>query len=725
MAATNIHHLYADAQDAALTAEKRREGSDPAGEPAQVNLYDPSLYINREISWVHFNQRVLNEALDVGNPLLERLKFLAIVSSNFDEFFMIRVAGLRQQMQAGIMEPAVDGLDPEDTLDAVREEVVRMVNTMAQCLTEDILPKLAQEGIVLHSFDSLDAKALEWLERHFNAEIFPVLTPLAIDPGHPFPHLLNRSLNLMVTVADTVTSDDRVAVVQVPPVLPRFVQIPTYKKGHHVVLLGEVIAAFANTLFRGLTVKEWYPFRVTRNADFEIADDEASDLLTTIQEEVRRRRWGEAVRLELDMRMPRKVRARLTKALGLTDRDVYQVPGPLNLADFMVLTRLDYKHLKDPPFSPRIAEALRREENIFDAIHRGDIFLHHPYDSFSSTVDLIETAADDPRVLAIKMTLYRTSGDSQILTALSHAAENGKQVTAFVELKARFDEENNINWARALEKSGVHVVYGILGLKTHAKLAIIVRREKKGLRTYVHVSTGNYNELTARLYTDFALMTCSAEMGHEATELFNYLTGYSHQTDWRQIIVAPISMRQKVLELIQREIATHTPETPGHIIFKLNALVDPQIIRALYRASQAGVRVDLNVRGICCLRPGLPGVSDTIRVRSVVGRFLEHSRVLAFGNQGDVEMYISSADMMPRNLNRRVEAMCLVEDESIRKRILNQVLGIVFADNVRAYELLPDGNHVRPARSDIERVVNSQDEFIRIARAGRKEPDDA
>jgi polyphosphate kinase len=707
-------------QEAILDAGKTGVQNENADASDEVDLFDPSLYFNRELSWLQFNQRVLNEALDDSLPLLERVKFIAIVASNLDEFFMIRVAGLRQQINAGVTDVASDGMDPAETLEAIHAEVVKMVSTMAACFTKSLLPALAKSGIVLHKYKDLDKKAQAWCEKHFLDEIFPVLTPLAIDPGHPFPHLLNRSLNLLVTVMDDETNEERTAVVQVPPVLSRLVQIPTYKKGHHFALLGEVIAAHAGSLFPGLLVKEWFPFRVTRNADLEIADDEASDLLKTIEEELRRRRWGAAVRLELDNRMPKKARTRLTRALGLTEDDVYQVQGPLNLSDFMELTKLDYRHLKYPPYSPRIISALRGDAGIFNIIRHQDLFFHHPYDSFSSIVDFIDTAADDPRVLAIKMTLYRTSGDSQILKSLARAAENGKQVTAFVELKARFDEENNIVWTRALEHSGVHVVYGILGLKTHAKLALIVRREKKGLKTYVHMSSGNYNEITARIYTDFGIMSCRPRIGHEASELFNYLTGYSHQTEWDRIIVAPISMRQKVLSLIEREAGLHTPDNPGHIIMKLNALVDPQMIRALYKASQAGVSIDLNIRGICCLRPGVPGVSGNIRVRSVVGRFLEHSRLMAFRNGGGYEMYISSADLMPRNLNRRVEAMFLVEDESIREHLLNTILRIVFEDNKKAYELQSDGCYVHPLHTDVEPEMNSQEEFVRLARAGRR-----
>jgi len=512
--------------------------------------------------------------------------------------------------------------------------------------------------------------------------------------------------------------------VQVPPVVPRLVNIPLHQKGFHYVLLGEVIAANANALFPGLQVRDAWRFRVTRNADLEIADDEASDLLKTIEEQIRRRRWGAVVRLEVDHDMPQSVCRMLQSAMHLQDRDVYPVEGPLNLADFMDLVKLPKKSLKNAPFTPRIVEELRGDHNIFSRVRERDIFFHHPYDSFSSVVEFIEMAADDPNVLAIKQTLYRTSGNSNIVKALARAAENGKQVTAFVELKARFDEENNIIWARRLEQSGVHVVYGILGLKTHCKLALVVRREKQNLITYAHLSTGNYNETTARLYTDFGLLTCRADMALEATSVFNYLTGYSHQTSWNKIIVAPISLRQKTLALIQREMENQKAGKAARIIVKMNALVDSQVIRALYRASQAGVRIDLIIRGICCLKPGVPGLSDTIRVTSIVGRFLEHTRVMVFENDGDPEVYFSSADWMPRNLNRRVEAMFLVEESVVKERLLHHILPTILADNVKSYVLQPDGSYVRPVRDAGTQEVNSQNLFIRYAEIAYREHND-
>lgn len=686
--------------------------------PITHDLYSPELYFNRELSWLSFNERVLKEALDESVPLLERLKFLAIVSSNLDEFFMIRVAGLRQQWELGVVDAPPDGMTPEEQLKAIGERVSLMVASQGKCLTESILPALEKEGIVIHQYAALDEKAQNQMRSYFIDEVFPVLTPLAIDPGHPFPHLLNRSLNLLVRVIDSQNDFDRIAVVQVPGVLPRLVHVTSYKQGHHYIPLEQVIAANADELFPGLQVTEWYPFRVTRNADLDIAEDEASDLLKTIEEELHRRRWGKVVRLEIDKRVPKELRKRLSKPLGIKKYDVFHIDGPLNIADFMALLKLDFKHLKDKLFTPRVVEQVRNAPDIFQAIQERDILLHHPYESFSSVVEFIQAAAEDPKVLAIKLTLYRTNGESQIVKALALAAENGKQVTACVELKARFDEENNIVWARALEQAGVHVVYGLIGIKIHCKVALVVRKEKTGIRTYLHMSTGNYNEVTARVYTDIGLLTCNPDFGYEASALFNYLTGYSNQTEWNKIIISPVSMRQHLLALIQREAsksAVGGEENTGQIIAKINSLVDAQLIRALYRASQAGVNIYLLVRGICCLKPGIPGLSERITVRSIVGRFLEHGRIFYFKNGGEEEVYLSSADWMPRNLNRRVETLFPIEQDDLRKRLLNDILGLQIRDNVKACELCADGSYVRVQPIDGEAVVNSQEEFINIA----------
>ncbi|MDX9759862.1 MAG: polyphosphate kinase 1 [Bacteroidota bacterium] len=723
-ATTNIHHLHARAQDVASEDRTQEYAQDvDAGAPA-VDLYAPDVYFNRELSWLDFNWRVLNEALDPAVPLLERLKFLCITSSNLDEFFMIRVAGLKQQIELAVTDLPPDGMTAEETLAAVRDEVCRMNAAMSECFLREIVPGLEPHGVVLHSYDELDETSRDWCERYFIDHVFPVLSPLAIDPGHPFPHLLNRSLNLVIIVVDSITQEERIAVVQVPPVVPRLVHIPVRKDGYHYVLLGEVIAANADALFPGLQVRESYRFRITRNADLDIAEDEAADLLKTIEEQIRRRRWGAVVRVEMDHHMPRKVYRMLQKAMHLDEQDVYAIEGPLNLADFMDLVKLPLRHLKDAPFTPRIIEELRGDHNIFDRVRERDLFFHHPYDSFSSVVEFIEVAADDPDVLAIKQTLYRTGGDSSIVRALARAAANGKQVTAFVELKARFDEENNIIWARRLEQAGVHVVYGIIGLKTHCKLAVVVRREKHGLRTYVHMSSGNYNEITARLYTDFGLMTCRDDMAFEGSALFNYLTGYSHQTEWEKIIIAPVSLRKKILSLIQREMENKKAGKSARIVGKLNALVDAQVIRALYRASQAGVDIDLVVRGICCLRPGVPGLSEHIRITSIVGRFLEHSRVFMFGNDGDPEFYFSSADWMPRNLNRRVEAMFLVEEQSIKDRLMHHVIPTILSDTAKSYTLHADGKYRRTDLPPEAPRLDSQEMFIRYAELAYRERHD-
>jgi len=727
-ATTNIHQLHAKQQDEAAVAllpgEKRigEIGGDAPPTRSVHDLYDSGVYFNRELSWLDFNQRVLNEALDPDVPLLERVKFLAIASSNLDEFFMIRVAGLEDQVALGAQDIPPDGFTPDEALDSINKTVSRMMKTMSDCFLNDISPALEREGICLHGYNDMDTAARAWCETFFFDNVFPVLTPLAIDPGHPFPHLLNRSLNLLMTIEDRITHEDRIAVVQVPPILPRLIRIPTLKTGDHYAFLGEIIAANADALFPGLKVKNWCRFRVTRNADFEIAEDEASDLLKTIEEQVRRRRWGAVVRLEADHRMPKKQRKQLMRAMRIGERSVYCIHGPMNLADLIQLATLPKRHLKYRQFVPRPAQRLRRDADIFDMIRSGDVLLHHPYDSFLPVVNFIETAAEDQSVLAIKQTLYRAGGgESAIVKALARAAENGKQVTAFVELKARFDEENNIIWARSLERAGVHVVYGILGLKTHCKVAIVVRKEKKLLRTYVHLATGNYNEDTARLYTDMGILTCDEEIGYEAASLFNYLTGYSHQVEWNSIIVAPISMRQKLLTLIQREAKLHTPKRPGRIIAKLNSLVDAQIIRALYRASQTGVQIDLIVRGICCLRPGLPGISVNIRVRSVLGRFLEHSRVFVFGSDEREEVYLSSADWMPRNLNRRVELMVRVSDEKLRKQLTREILPVYLDENAAVYELQPDGNYVRSGSRSGGEAFNIMEHFIRATEAALKE----
>lgn len=683
----------------------------------RIDLRDPQYYINRELSWLAFNERVLEEAADESHPLLERLKFLIIFSTNLDEFFMIRVAGLKEQQSVGVVELAAEGLTPQQQLQSISDRLRPLIIRQGDLLIGDVLPKLARAGIVIHRFVDLPAEEQQRLKEYFMRETLPVLTPLAIDPGHPFPHLLNRSLNIALVVKDPrkhlQSHEFHFAVVQVPSVLGRFIRVFADQPGDQYVLLEEVIAAYASALFPGLDVRAAYSFRVIRDADIEIAEDEAEDLMKMMEEQVRQRKWGEAVRLEVDERTPQRIRDILMHSLEIGPTDVYESRGPGNLVDFMAIYRLDYRDLKDRPFTSRVLESFRDEErSVFSVIRSGDILVHHPYDSFSNVVDFIRAAARDPKVLAIKQTLYRAGGDSPIVSALMEAVENGKQVTALVELKARFDEENNIVWAKQLEKAGVHVVYGLIGLKTHCKLLMVVRKDDTGSpRIYMHLSTGNYNPVTARLYTDIGLFTANPEFGHDCINLFNYLTGYGSPVEWRRLVMAPLNLRGRLLELIEREVAKHTPERPSRIVAKLNAVVDGEIIRALYAASQVGVKIELLVRGICCLRPGIPGVSENITVVSIVGRFLEHSRILYFHNGGEEEFYLSSADWMPRNLNRRVEVMFPVEDADSRVR-LKEILDTYLRDNVKARCLQADGTWTRKRPESGEGAINAQEYFL-------------
>lgn len=652
------------------------------------------LFFDRELSWLDFNARVLEEALNPAHPLLERLKFLCIFSNNLDEFFMIHVPGIRERINEETDLPPIPR-EVTARVSAIHDKLTPMLATQFKCFQE-LLPQLAQYGIRVLTYDQLTAPQKLWLGQYFEREIFPVLTPLALGPGHPFPYISNLSLSLAVIVHDPQTGQDNFARVKVPtrPVLPRLV--PIAGEPWQFVLLEEVIAAHSDRLFPGMEVKACYPFRVTRNADLELREDAADDLLEMIEEELSKRRFGEIERLELARAMPEEIRRTIIAELGqATEEEIYTIDGPLNLADFFPLTTIDIPELRDPPFVPATPPALRGAVDLWTAIRQGDVLLHHPYQSFGCVTDFLRRAADDPQVLTIKHTLYRTSGDSPILQALIDAADNGKQVACLVELKARFDEANNISWARQLEKSGVHVVYGLLGLKTHCKVTLVVRREEEGLRRYLHVGTGNYNPRTAAVYTDVGLLTCAPDFGADATDLFNYLTGYSRQKRYRKFLVAPITLRQRLQTLIEREMDQHTPENPGRIVAKMNALVDPALIKTLYCASQLGVQIDLIVRGMCCLRPGVPGLSENIRVVSIIGRFLEHSRIFAFHNGGEEEVYIGSADWMPRNLDRRVEVVVPVEDPAIRRILREEVLNVLLADNCQAWDLQPDGKYVR------------------------------
>ena len=683
----------------------------------KIDLSWPELYINRELSWLEFNARVLEEAADKTHPLLERLKFLTIFTSNLDEFFMIRVSGLKEQV-AGLMEISSDDMPPEEQLVEIRKRLLPMLTRHEQLLMDDVLPALEEENIEIHPFEKLSYRDKSFFQDYFESDILPVLTPLALDLAHPFPRLLNRSLNIIFVLHDDFKEEQetRIAVMQLPVVLPRLVRMKR-ANGHHFVLLEQIIQAHAETLFPGLTVVESHTFRVTRDADIELAEDEANDLLTAIAEQVRQRRSGTAaVRLEVSKTMPEYLVKLLMNSLDLDPDDVYSLRRPLNIPDFMELYKIEARGLKDAPFTTRTIPEFAPDEDVFDAIRKQDLMVHHPFDSFSnSVVRFIAAAAVDPKVLAIKITLYRAGGKSPVVAALKHAAENGKDVTAFVELKARFDEENNIIWARELEQAGAHVIYGVMGLKTHSKIAMVVRREQNKLRTYLHFSTGNYNQVSARIYTDIGYFTAREEFATDAIHLFNFLTGYSHRRKWENLIVAPINLRQKLIEMIHREIEHHTAENPGFIWVKMNSLVDEEIIKALYKASQKGVQIRLLIRGICCLRPGIPGVSETIEVRSIIGRFLEHTRIFFFKNGGAEEHYISSADWMPRNLDRRVELMVPIAEPRL-KDCLKNILNIYWQDNVKSRRLLADGSYERLQPIEGEPEFNAQNYFLKDMR---------
>jgi polyphosphate kinase len=695
-------------------------GTNTVAPPAQRgNNADARLFLNRELSWLEFNQRVLDEAADPGVPLLERVKFLAIVATNLDEFFMIRVAGLKQQVAGGDpVEPSADGMSPQECVAAISARTHRMVRDQYVLWREQVRPALAAVGIALPSAEAWGPDLTKRMEDYFAREIYPVLTPLVIDPGHPFPHLKNKSLNLGVSFeSDREEGGVGFAVVQVPSITPRLVDCGVVNGARTFVLLEDIIARNVGSLFTGVKIYSVSSFRLTRNWDLEIDEEEAEDLLVEIQQELRRRDRGSAVRLEAAAAMDPRALELLRDVLGLEPVDVYPIDGPLHLGDLMaVMVADDRRELRDEPFSPQLVPPLRDTEDPFALVAERDVLLQHPYESFDSVVDFVSRAADDPKVLAIKITLYRAGRDSPFVRALARAAENGKQVTALVELKARFDEEANIQWARALEESGVHVVYGLIGLKTHAKVCLIVRREASGLKRYVHMATGNYNPTTARLYTDLSLFSSRPELGDDATALFNLLTGYCEPPVWKRLAVAPLGVREAVLRLIRREADHARAGRPARLVAKLNALVDPKVITALYEASQAGVTIDLIVRGICCLRPGVPGVSDRIRVVSIIDRFLEHARVVAVENGGAREVYLSSADWMPRNFDRRVEVFFPVEHPPMAQWIFNEVLGVQLADNVKMRVMRPDGTYERRAPAEGEAPLRCQSRFMESAR---------
>jgi polyphosphate kinase len=693
------------------------------------SLEDTSLYINRELSLLAFQKRVLEEAQDEANPLLERFKFLSIVGSNIEEFFMVRVAGLKRQLESGVATVGPDGLTPMEQLEAVRVEVKELLETAHDCLVNSLMPALQQANIHIYRYEDLSPEQRTHVQAYFLQSIFPVLTPLAFDPGHPFPHISNLSLNEAILILDN-KGEERFARVKIPDTLPQLIavdrpELSTAKQSlltklESFIWLDDLIRANLDVLFPGMTVIESHPFHVTRDGELEIQEWEAEDLLETTEQGIRQRRFGDVVRLTVDLGMPEPLLEILMSNLEIEPVDVYRVRGRFPLSNLKHIYALDRAELKDPPFLPMFPSVLNpdtAEEDIFSAIRKRDILLHHPFDSFAPVVNFLNLAARDPNVLAIKMTLYRVGKNSPVVEALLDAMRHGKQVAVLVELKARFDEESNIEWAKALEKEGVHVVYGLLGLKIHSKVALVVRREGEAIRRYVHLGTGNYNPVTAHLYTDLGLFTCDDEIGSDVTDLFNYLTGYSAKKDYRKLLVAPINLREQIEMCIRREIEHHKNGRPAHLIFKLNAIVDPGMIQLLYEASRAGVQVDLIVRGACCLRPGIPGVSENIQVRSIVGRFLEHSRIYYFQNGGKDEMFLGSADLMPRNLYRRVEVMFPVRDPRLAAYVRDDILNTYMADHVKSREMLPDGSYIRcQAKAEYE-CINSQLSFI-----GRKPP---
>ena len=689
------------------------------------NLDDPKLYLNRELSWLEFNKRVLEEAEDPSQPLLERVKFLSIFFNNLDEFFMIRISGLREQLSSGVLEAALDGMSPSDQLGQIRDALLLSFSRVTQCWQADLLTRLVEAGIRILVYQDLKPKQRSLLRRYFRKEIFPALTPLAFDPSHPFPHISNLTVNLAV-VAHDPERGECFARIKVPSLFPRLIRIPdesqvsddeqlglgTGPESTNFVWLEDIIAANLDLLFPGLTIQDSYYFRITRDADFEIEEDEAGDLLAAIEEQIDLRQFGSVVRLELDQHMPDSIKDILVRNLNLAPYQVYTYDFRLGLSNLLELTAIDRPDLKFPVHHPTTLQDPTGKESLFTLIKREDIFLHHPYDSFSPVVDFIRQAALDPHVLAIKQTLYRVGINSPVVDALMEARQNDKQVAVLLELKARFDEENNIEWARKLEDEGVHVVYGVLGLKTHAKVCMVVRRESDGIRRYLHLGTGNYNPITSKFYTDFSLFTCHPVFGEDVTDLFNALTGYSKKDAYAKLLIAPLGIRTNLIDRINREISRQQQHGDGYLAFKVNALVDKACIQALYRASQAGVKIELLVRGMCGLRPGIPGLSQTITVTSLVGRFLEHSRCFYFRNGGQDELFLGSADLMPRNMDRRVEILFPIENPSLRTFIVETVLRPYLKDNMHTRQLQADGTYTRVKPPDDEVPFQAQSWFI-------------
>jgi polyphosphate kinase len=705
----------------------------PAGQKGATDLDASSLYVNRELAWLEFNRRVLEEAQDSLTPTFEKLKFASIFSSNLDEYFMVRVGGLLRMLNAGVNGIDASGRTIRQQLDEIAGKVGALVTEQYRCILEEVLPRFKKVRIVTHRIDELDKKERKRLEEYFELQVFPILTPLAVDAGHPFPFLANLRLNLMAVFkeASGIKVPQAYAFVEVPSILPRLVPVNEDLEGYHFILLEDLIREHIQSLFPGMEIKNIIAFRVTRNHDYDLHEDEVMDLLKSVEAEIRDRSDKLAVRLEIEPNAPKKVVQLLARQLGVEERFIYEINGPINIRDFLPLYELpmDGSH-RDPPFNPRIPNRFAADKDIFTIIREGDILLHHPYDSFAVVMDFLNTAADDPDVLAIKQTLYRIGKDSPVVGALRRAAENGKQVTAVVELKARFDEEHNIDLSRQMEESGINAVFGFVRWKTHCKATLVIRREGKRLRRYVHVSSGNYNTATAKIYTDIGILTCHSDFGNDVSALFNVLTGFNSWSGgdlptaetvasmFRKFIISPVMTQEKILGLIDREIQKSTSKLPGRIIAKMNALVDTKVIRKLYEASLAGVRIDLLVRGMCCLRPGLPEISENIRVLSILDRFLEHSRVYYFHNGGNPEIYSGSADWMPRNFKKRAEILYPIEDTELKTRIIDEILVTYLNDNVKARLMQPDGSYVRVTPKEGAKVVRSQSALIAIARKG-------
>jgi polyphosphate kinase len=710
------------------TPSERRNGN---AQDAIHALDDPSLYINRELSLIDFQRRVLEEAQDAHNPVLERLMFLSFVGSNIDEFFMVRVAGLKRQIEKGVLDAGPDGMTAAEQMRAIRASVIRLFRSAHDCWTKELVPALDEAGVHIVNYADLSEEQRATVNSYFQETVFPTLTPLAFDPGRPFPHISNLSLNLAVMLRG-VEGEEHFARVKIPDTLPQLVPLSAPKaksrsktggmKEQTFVWLEQLVTANLGDLFPGMTIEEAHPFHVTRDADSEIQNLEAGDLLESVEEGVWQRRFADVVRVEVDEGMPAPVLEILAKNMELEREDIYKVSGgPLSLVRVRGLTKIDRPDLKFAPFVPAIPAALTavEEEDIFATIRRGDVLLQHPFESFQPVIGLLQKAARDPQVLAIKITLYRVGRNAPIVDALLEAVENGKQVAVLLELKARFDEESNIEWARKLEEYGVHVVYGLLGLKVHCKVALIVRKEGDVIRRYVHLATGNYNAVTAQLYTDVGMLTCDPEIGADCTDLFNFLTGYSAKSSYHKLLVSPVTLRSRMEGLIEREIQHQKAGRGGHLIFKMNALVDRRMIQLLYQASQAGVKVQLLVRGICCLVPGLPGISENITVTSIVGRFLEHSRIFYFANGGNEEVYLGSADLMPRNLNHRVEVDFPVEDKNLIRVVRDEILATYLKDQAKARHMTSEGKYLRDPNCEKKNAFNAQEAFL--ARAAKRQ----